>query len=142
MNTFKASLALSFFTILMISPSAWADMALTGKHRLVSVKPDVSGSIVTVALSIKNVGTSPIRSAALSAKDPLFPPVDMANVKHIDILYAGEEASIVWDIPTSLPPDQLYPDMDIPLYIDIEATDDVGSRVALEISSTCEGGVK
>lgn len=141
MNSFKRGIIL-LSSIILTSQPVWADMALAGRHRLVSVKPEMSGSIVTVALSIKNVGSSPIYSVDLSAKDPLFPPVDTANVKHIGILSAGEEVSLIWDIPTSLPPDQLYPDMDIPLYIDVETTDDAGNRVALEVSSIREGGIK
>lgn len=134
MKLFRA-IGVAVLGVILAASSVCADMMLTGRHQLVSVQADGSGSLLTFKIAISNTGTSSITQATLTAKDPLIAG-DVANVTRLlGSLPAGDTVMIDWTVPSALPTDQLAPGMSIPLNIQTEAADDLGNVSSFEITS-------
>lgn len=134
MKLYKKIGVTAIFALLASSP-AYADVMLTGKHNLVSIQPEGTGSLLTFSLSLSNTGTSAMSYAKLVAKDPLIVSDAATATKRIDVLSAGDTVMLDWTVSSSLSPDQLTPGMDIPFNIEAEAADDAGNFASFLIAS-------
>lgn len=135
---FTRTVAIVFACLMLFASVASAGVGLEGTHSIVSVVPYGYGSMVTVSLTLTNSGASGISDLYLAVRDPFFPPDDPANSMFIDGLPAGETIQFDWDVPTSLPPDQIHTDIALPLYLDVETVDAYGNTDVFQISSESE----
>lgn len=126
------------FVVAAASP-AYADIMLTGKHNLVAIAPDGDGSLLTFNIAFSNAGTSAVSYAKLVAKDPLIRPDSATDSRLVGVLSVGDSVTMDWTVHSSLPSDQLYPGMDIPFNIQVEAADDTGNITTFQVTS--KGGV-
>lgn len=137
MTLIKPAALLCLVCITLIT-AVHADVTIESKHKLVQAQPAGAGSLVTLDITIHNSGSSYLNGVTVSAQGPFFPADPAANAIHIDALPAGGSYTTTWNIPSGLPSGQLYPGLDMPVNLDVRATDDAGAAVTLNVVSTAE----
>jgi len=123
-----------FFIVVAASP-AYAEMALTARHNLISIQADGAGSILTFSIVVSNAGSSTLSHATLVAKDPLIIEDSAASTKVIGTVPIGESVAMDWTVNSALSTEQLSVGMDIPFNIQVEATDDAGNTASFQLES-------
>ena len=121
---------------LVTATSGYAEIKLTGRHELVAVHSNRSGSLLTFRVIISNSGISTLSKARIVATDPLIVPDTASNVRVIENLPSGQSIAFNWNVGCEFPSDQLTPGMEIPLVLQVEAFDEKGGISEFYISST------
>lgn len=135
MNLLQKLLGLVILSVLSASPG-YAEIKLTGKHNLISVQPNDSGSFLIFRVTIRNSGTSTLSKVRLVATDPQIVADKTTNSRIIENLPSGSSVALDWNVNCECPSSQLTPGMDIPFVIQVEAIDDAGGRSEFYVDST------
>jgi len=135
MKLLQKILLLGFLVFVVAASPAYAEVALTARHNLISIQPDGAGSILTFSIVISNSGSSTLSHAKLVAKDPLIAEDSATNTKVIGTVASGESVAMDWTVNSALSTDQLSAGMDIPFNIQVEAVDDAGNTATFRMES-------
>lgn len=118
--------------------TAQADVQVVSQHRLVQAQSVGTGSLVTLDITIRNAGSSYLNGLKITAQGPFFPADPDANALLIDALPAGGSYRATWHIPSDLPAGQMYPGLDMPVQINVKATDETGIAHVIGVASKAE----
>ena len=123
---------------MMVAATAYAEVSVSGIHRLVHAEPAGEGSSLGFRLKVANTGSEALASTRLTAKDPLVVPGSPGSEISIPGLGVGDSVTIDVTVLSALPADQLREGIELPLSFDAQLTDTAGSVTSSTLVS--EGG--
>jgi hypothetical protein len=123
---------------LVVAATAYAEVSVSGIHRLVHAEPAGEGSSLGFRLKVANTGSDALAATRLIAKDPLVVPGSPGSEISIPGLAAGDSVTIDVTVLSALPADQLREGIELPLNFEALLTDTTGSVRSLTLVS--EGG--